>query len=71
MRGLSQAQVLACMQAGMPRTGPVPSARASAAHLGDTVRAAYPHIQALTCRVRLRVALKACGAVGGMQMYRQ
>jgi repressor LexA len=49
MEGLTdkQAQVLACIQRGVRRTGQAPSYREIAAHLGVTVRAAYQHVQAL------------------------
>jgi repressor LexA len=49
MRGLTskQAQVLACIQRWVQRTGQAPSYREIAAQLGVTVRAAYQHVQAL------------------------
>ena len=49
MEGLTgkQAQVLACIQRGVQRTGQAPSYREIAAQLGVTVRAAYQHVQAL------------------------
>jgi repressor LexA len=42
-----QAQVLACLQMWLQRTGHAPSYREIAAHLGVTVRAAYQHVRAL------------------------
>ena len=42
-----QAQVLACIQRRVQRTGQAPSYREIAAHLGVTVRTAYQHVQAL------------------------
>jgi repressor LexA len=42
-----QAQVLACIQRWVQRTGQAPSYREIAAQLGVTVRAAYQHVQAL------------------------
>jgi repressor LexA len=42
-----QAQVLACIQRGVQRTGNTPSYREIAAQLRVTVRAAYQHVQAL------------------------
>jgi len=49
MQGLTgkQAQVLACLQMWLQRTGHAPSYREIAAHLGVTVRAAYQHVRAL------------------------
>jgi repressor LexA len=49
MEGLTdkQAQVLACIQRGVQRTGQAPSYREIATQLGVTVRAAYQHVQAL------------------------
>jgi repressor LexA len=49
MQGLTskQAQVLACIQRWVQRTGQAPSYREIAAQLGVTVRAAYQHVQAL------------------------
>ncbi|HSF34238.1 MAG TPA: transcriptional repressor LexA [Candidatus Tectomicrobia bacterium] len=42
-----QAQVLACIQQRVQRTGQAPSYREIATQLGVTVRAAYQHVQAL------------------------
>jgi repressor LexA len=42
-----QAQVLACIQRWVQRTGQAPSYREIAAQLGVTVRAAYQHVQVL------------------------